>query len=276
MQSKLILVEGIPGSGKTTIAKKISAHYRDKGMNAITYPEGEAHPADLGWIACIPLENYNSLLARYPQFAEDIKANTRIEHRYAMVAYLWVRETTEAFRDEMESYEVYSRRVEWESFRDLHLARWKSFGKSHAINEEIAVFECALLQNHINELLFFHNKGVSEITAHLKLLVNSVMNLNPVLIYLTQPDVRETIRRVSDTRINERGHKGWMERVIGFFESCPRGGYEGFDGMVQAFEDRKHIELTALTLLGIPVHVVDNPLYDWEDVWRRVQAVLPM
>jgi len=80
MQSKLILVEGIPGSGKTTTANKIVAYYRDNGVNATAYIEGDAHPADLGWIACIPQEHYNSLLARYPQLAEDIKVNTQIEH----------------------------------------------------------------------------------------------------------------------------------------------------------------------------------------------------
>ena len=275
MQSKLILVEGIPGSGKTTIAKKISAYYQDNGVNAVTYPEGEAHPADLGWIACIPLERYNDLLLRYPQFAEDIKANSQIEYGYAMVAYLWIRNKSKTFHDEMESYEVYDRRVAWEVFRDLHLARWRAFAESHAKKEEIAVFECALLQNHINELLFFHSKNEVEIMTHLKMLTDSVKKLNPVLIYLIQPDVRETIRRVSDARVDKHGYKDWMERVIGFFESCPHGGYKGFDGMIQAFEDRRRIELIVLPLLGIPIHVVDNPVYDWEDVWSGVQAVLP-
>jgi len=176
MQSKLILIEGIPGSGKTTIANKISAYYRDKGINAITYPEGEAHPADFGWIACIPIERYSSLLTRYPQFAEDIKANTLIEHGYAMVAYLWVREKTKAFHDEMGSYEVYGRRVKWETFRDLHLSRWQTFGKSHSTKEEIAVFECALLQNHINELLFFHNKDLVLTVWYKPLKTASILN----------------------------------------------------------------------------------------------------
>jgi hypothetical protein len=66
-----------------------------------------------------------------------------------------------------------------------------------------------------------------------------------------------------------------MERVISFFEGCPHGGYKGFDGMVQAFEDRRRVEIAALPSLGIPVHIVDNPAYDWEDVWRGVRAVLP-
>jgi hypothetical protein len=275
MQPKLILVEGIPGSGKTTIAKKISAYYRDRGVSATTYSEGEAHPADLGWIACVPSERYNDLLERYPQFAEDIKANSQIEHGYAMIAYLRIRDRTKAFHDEMESYEVYDRRAEWEVFRDLHLYRWHAFAESHATKDEIAVFECALLQNHINEALFFYSKSTAEITAHLKLLVDSVVKLNPTLIYLAQPDVRETIRRVSDARADKHGRRDWMERVIGFFESCPHGGYNGFDGMVQAFEDRRLVEMAALPLLGIPVHIVGNPVYNWENVWHGVLSVLP-
>ena len=275
MQSKLILVEGIPGSGKTTIANRISAHYRSIGISAITYSEGEAHPADLGWIACIPLDRYDELLARYPQFAEDIRANVQIEQGYAMVAHLWIKDKTKAFHDEMEGYEVYDGKVEWEVFQGLHFTRWQSFAEAQAIKEEVAVFECALLQNHINELLFHHNKGESEIIAHIKLLADSVKKLNPVLIYLNQPDVRETIRRVSDARAGKHGSKDWMNRVIDYFESCPHGVYRGFDGMVQAFEDRKRIELIILPMLGIQFHVIDNPKYDWEDVWRRVKAALP-
>jgi len=123
----------------------------------------------------------------------------------------------------MESYEVYDRRAEWEVFRNLHLARWRVFAESQATKKEIAVFECALLQNHINELLFFHGKSETEITAHLKHLIDSVMTLNPVMIYLNQTDVQETIRRVSDARTNKHGQRDWMERVIGFFESCMMG-----------------------------------------------------
>ncbi|GHU79463.1 hypothetical protein FACS1894191_2310 [Clostridia bacterium] len=109
-------------------------------MNAITYPEGEAHPVDLGWIACVPLERYNDLLERCPQFVEDIKANAQIGHGYAMVAYLGIQDKTKAFQDEMESYEVYDGKVEWEVFRGLHLTRWRTFAENHAAKEEISVF----------------------------------------------------------------------------------------------------------------------------------------
>ena len=40
MNSRLILVEGIPGAGKTTTARKIKEKLIDEGKEAIFYEEG--------------------------------------------------------------------------------------------------------------------------------------------------------------------------------------------------------------------------------------------
>ena len=40
MKNRLILVEGIPGSGKTTISKKIRDYLMNKGLDVILYNEG--------------------------------------------------------------------------------------------------------------------------------------------------------------------------------------------------------------------------------------------
>lgn len=49
MNSRLILVEGIPGAGKTTTARKIKEKLIDEGKEAILYEEGMSHPADMAW-----------------------------------------------------------------------------------------------------------------------------------------------------------------------------------------------------------------------------------
>lgn len=46
---RLILVEGLPGSGKTTLSKKI-ASYLKEWQETNHYNEGEAHPAVNGKI----------------------------------------------------------------------------------------------------------------------------------------------------------------------------------------------------------------------------------
>ncbi|WP_291569267.1 zeta toxin family protein [Clostridium sp. UBA4548] len=49
MENKLILVEGIPGAGKTTTARIIKERLISEGKNVILYEEGMSHPADMAW-----------------------------------------------------------------------------------------------------------------------------------------------------------------------------------------------------------------------------------
>lgn len=51
MENKLILVEGIPGAGKTTTARRIKKKIMSEGKNVILYEEGMSHPADMAWNA---------------------------------------------------------------------------------------------------------------------------------------------------------------------------------------------------------------------------------
>lgn len=70
MQHRLILVEGIPGSGKTTLANKIKDYLENKGLTAVLFNEGDAHPADLSWQAYLTTDEYNQLLLDYPDHKE--------------------------------------------------------------------------------------------------------------------------------------------------------------------------------------------------------------
>ncbi|OPJ58227.1 hypothetical protein [Clostridium oryzae] len=64
MENKLILVEGIPGEGKTTIARKIKEKLISEGKNVILYEEGMSHPADMAWNAYLNKEEYASFLSK--------------------------------------------------------------------------------------------------------------------------------------------------------------------------------------------------------------------
>ncbi|MCL2463410.1 MAG: hypothetical protein FWF44_12145, partial [Defluviitaleaceae bacterium] len=128
MKTKLILVEGIPGSGKTTTAGKIAEYYRKQGASVNLYLEGQAHPADLGWIACVPKALYEDLLDKYGGFRRDIEDNTTFDGDCAMVAYTQVKADDDLFYKEMESYEVYNGRVPDDTFFSLHYGRWRGFG----------------------------------------------------------------------------------------------------------------------------------------------------
>jgi hypothetical protein len=276
MFTKLIIIEGIPGSGKTTFARKIAEWYRDFGITVNLYVEGQQHPADLGWNACIPLAEYDKILRRYESLGDEIKRNTSYEGDIAIVAYTQVKTENREFYQELEAYEVYDGRAPDETFFDMHYNRWRTFGQNMADKDEINIFECAFMQNHINELLFWRNADEDAIVAHHNRLIESVKQLSPVLIYLAQPDTRETILRIAKERVSER-HGDWIDRCISYCENSPFGkrhNIKGFDGAIEFFVIRKQLEIKIHNQLAIPHITIENADYNWNDVWAGIEAFL--
>jgi hypothetical protein len=273
---KLILIEGIPGSGKSTFARRIAEWYRNRGTAVNLYIEGQSHPADLGWNACVPIAEYGVILRRYERLKDEIARNTVFEDDTAIVAYTLIKTDDRDFYKELESFEVYDGRAPDERFCKLHYDRWRSFGQNAAGSEERNIFECAFLQNHVNEFLFWRDAGEDAIIEHHNRLIDFVKCLSPVLIYLSQPDIRETIGRTARERVSQE-HGNWIDRCVAYCENSPYGkrhNIKGYDGIIEFFAVRKQLEMKILRQLSIPHIVIENADYDWECVWREIEDYL--
>ena len=276
MKTKLILIEGIPGSGKTTFAKKISEWYQRRDIAANCYLEGNLHPADLGWNACIPLRKFNEICRKYELLEEQIKLNTVFEGDTAIIAYTQVKTDNRSFYSEMAEFEVYDGKVSDEVFFQLHYDRWNSFYEATVTKDEINIFECAFLQNHVNELLFWRNSSDDEVISHLKKLVGSVKLLSPVLIYLSQPNIEKTIRHISEERVSKE-YGNWIDHCISYCENSPYGkqnNLKGFEGVLRIFSVRKELELKATPILSIPYVIIENVNNNWDYVWEQIISFL--
>lgn len=102
------------------------------------------------------------------------------------------------------------------------------------------MFECVLLQNHVTELMNFHLAGLERMREHCNRLIQTVKEFSPVLVYLSQSDVRETIVRAAQERVFADG--SWIDGIIRYSENTPYGklnGRKGLDGVILGFEKRK-------------------------------------
>ena len=107
-------------------------------------------------------------------------------------------------------------------------------------------------------------------------LISTVLPLSPVLFYLSQTNVRETITRVAKQRVSEYG--SWIDALIQYMENTPYGrkhGINGFDDVIRTLEIRQQTELEIIRALPIRTHILENSSYDWDALWKKAESCLP-
>jgi hypothetical protein len=179
----------------------------------------------------------------------------------------------------LSNYEPYDGKVSLDEFLRLCMARYGQFAERASRTQEINIFESSYLQNQVNELLLFHCLSKGRIIEHLKKLAECYEELQPVLIYLSQADVRKTILRVADERRlpDREKYPWWIDHIIRYISESNYGkkhALNGFDGVVEYFKRRKEIELEAVNQLDIRTAIVDNSDYSLEKAVKQAIAAI--
>lgn len=145
MENKLILVEGIPGAGKTTTARKIKDKLTSEGKKVILYEEGVLHPADMAWNAYLNEEEYVDFLSKCFEMwetsektisKEELKYRVEVqaqkEDKHVILAYTRIGFPENCYWsliDEVASKEICDGRRSLKEFKEIHLKRWERFAK---------------------------------------------------------------------------------------------------------------------------------------------------
>lgn len=270
-ESRLILVEGLPGTGKTTHARAISKSLEADHRQISLFLEGDLHPVDLQWISRVSPQDYRLAAAElhaewlssaksepWSAIAQRLDDQSTLDNGKVLTAYtrldfidveLW--DALDRFR----SSEVHGGRVSIAEYCDIYLRRWQQFGAEHRDDETTFILECAFFQSHITELLGYHLIPDQKIVSFLRELIEPVRALNPEIHYIKTEDYPHRIQVTAETR------DGWLNDVISWVEASPYGQeheLQGFDGAMQFFRHRKEIELQAMRHLDLPVHTIER------------------
>lgn len=261
--NRLIIVEGIPGSGKTTLAQRIAESLRAIRKDVNLYVEGDLHPTDMAWCACLTQEEYQGVCRKYPEYEGAFEKNKSQWKEYVILAYTKVTGLSEQLLRYFEQKEIYDGRRSKEIFCEIHKSRWQRFGEEAT---GINIFECALLQNHINEFLLFRDGDEVSITAYIKELIHAVQRLDPIIIYLS-PNPKESIERAAKERVDDKGNHVWEEGIAQYIAASLYGmktGLIGTKGMYQYFEKRREMEIRMLEKLSVKKYIVPVDIHHQE------------
>ena len=276
MNSRLILVEGIPGVGKTTTARKIKAKLIEEGKDVILYEEGMSHPADMAWNACLKEDEYNDFIKKCSEMWEGskksiskeelisrIQRQTRIEDNNVILAYTRIDFPEDCYWNligDIASKEICDGRKSLDEFRDIHLRRWSKFAEQALLNDNIYIFECAFLQNHIFELLGVYEKSDEEIYLYLKSLLETVESLSPSIVYIEPSSVEDIIIQAANERKSPEGSgPDWIDEVANWVSNMNFGkshNLKGIEGVFYFCKERLRIDKLMIEKLNVPVTII--------------------
>ncbi len=242
MSNRTVFIEGIPGSGKSTLLKTLHAGL--PGFRA--YYEGDITPLELAWCAYMSPEQYAAAENTYPQLLQAIRSHTERQGAHFVTAYTRITSRDRSFYTYMEQFEIYSGRRPFTQFQEILLDRF------HSLPDENALYECALLQNILEELMLFACCTDAQILSFYRQLFSFLDTDRIRVIRLIPQDIAQSIEAIRRERTDKQGKETWFPMMLHYLSSSPYGKvqhYCDFDSVVAHFRRRTALEGQILSLL---------------------------
>jgi len=267
VKSKLILFEGIPGSGKTTAAINLQSFLETNHVPSRFWREGDFdHPADFEGIACLTNAGFQDFALRYPEMLALFQEHTSIrgnDHllKYRKMQHLHPQKTNQILMDELSHLDVYDG-LPMEVYCRLALDRWQDFCQAAMNSDEVTLLECCFLQNPLTVLFARHDADLQFARHHIEKLAEIIRVLNPLLVYLQPQNVTRALQHVRGER-----PKAWADFVTWYLTEQEYGkkhNLKGYEGVIQFYEMRQKLELEILPGLPMQQLVIKHSGHEWE------------
>lgn len=258
--NRLIIVEGLPCSGKSTTAKYIADR-----LNAEYYDEGSGeHPADYEFSAFIK----NEVLCGFSDEEQKLIKENAVAKTGGYVVSL--NGFSGALFDRLLQYKIYDF-LPWETEKPVMLDKWREFVKN-AEPDKRYVFNCVLLQNPMCETMMRFGADIKISFDYISSICDIISPLDPFVVYLHNENIRDEIEKT----VSVRG-EDWLNGVIDYHCNGAYGkanGLAGFDGYIAALEERQRREIGILRDLNVRYLVIEEPQKNWNSAYSRISQAL--
>lgn len=276
MNTKLILVEGLPGSGKSTTAKLIQEILIEQNVKAELFMEGNLdHPADYESVAYFTEEEFEKLLAELGSLSQIFKENVIVKRGRRLLPYMKIKtELGDEFPDKL--LEEISKKDVYELPLEENIAviaeSWEEFAKQAEANDLVYIFECCFIQNPVTVGMIKYGAPDETSIHYVKKLADSVGGLNPLLVYVKQEDIDQSFRKAVTQRPED-----WFNGFVRYYTTQGYGlknERKGLDGTIEVLKARQELEFEILEHLDMTKVIVDNSRFELEQHRERLKQIV--
>ncbi|MEH7444160.1 hypothetical protein V7201_17745 [Bacillus sp. JJ1122] len=276
MNTKLILVEGLPGSGKSTTAKMIKEILTEQNVKAELYMEGHHdHPADYEGVAYFTEEEFVHLLEANEGLSKIFQEKAFVKRGRRLLPYMKIKtELGEEFPDKL--LEEISKKDVYELPLEENIAviaeSWEEFAKQAEANDLVYIFECCFIQNPVTVGMIKYGAPDEASIDYVKKLADAVGDLNPLLVYVKQENVDKSFRKAVTERPED-----WFNGFVHYYTAQGYGlknVLNGLDGTIEVLKARQELELKILEHLDMTKVIVDNSRFELDQHRERLKEIL--
>lgn len=246
----IIFIEGVSGVGKSTTVSVLGEKLRNLGYSVSCHLEGDPDsPLDLCWAAYLTESEYETLLASYPEFANEILSNIIFQGEYILLRYQVGRKAlySQGLHNDLHKLEFCynpTNIVSLSKFTEVFLNLWKRFVESDALKTDYVIFDASLVSHMTNDLVRNYNATENEIVEHLEVLLGVVKPLNPIVFYLSSQNVAKRLLKARQSR----------------------GQTPPTSEQIKFWEKRKQMDFSVLPRLSVELHINDISKGNWDSV----------
>jgi len=266
VNTKLIIVEGLPGFGKSTIAQLILEILIEMNIESQLFKEGNlAHPADYDGVAYFTKSEFEGLLSSTEDFREILNGQVAKQGNDYFLPYRKIEielgiKFPDALLSEILKQDIYE--LPLDQNRELITDKWGRFTESALNNQKVYIFECCLIQNPVTVGMIKYDAPKEKTKNYVMSLAKTIACLNPLLIYLEQNDLEFSFNKAVMERPKE-----WSEGFINYYTTQGYGkehGYSGLDGTIQVLKARAELENEILDRIEIGNVKFNNSSYNFD------------